>query len=1447
LKHAEKHTKTNNHSSPNLANESHAPFFQPKLNIGSPGDKYELEADKMADRVTEQSHEENQPFFSPAVSTQVHSAPNLPVQNFPVEDSVLAEIQKQEEEEEIMQMQPSEEEETIQQQPEDEDEQLQMKQAEEEYPADVQALEDEERRPVMAEKEEQVQAKSERAPAVPAGFESDLNGSKGSGSPLPSDIKGQMESGLGADFSNVRVHTDTTAAKMNRQIGAQAFTHGSDIFFNEGKYKPESDSGKHLLAHELTHTVQQGASVSNSQNQKEKSDKAHSSKATLKKNSSHRKETQSLDQTTVASKNSVFSDNSTSPANTIEKSSSRTDSKSSNPAIDPEIVRNKGKTSKTQRKPPPERKRPRAAGKRKSNGNRNLLNRQGKDAVSRTRKASYAPASGILNGGAAGKMKLNAGVEITQLFDQFSATATQLREQVNTSTTTSKQRISQGGESAIEKVQNKILFAKIKLSSRFTKAKGQINQKGVETQAGLFKKGAQSNERHQNLQANISDQINTIAENSDNDVSAQATAQSEKIIAHGNTSGAKAISTSNTNAERALSLGSTYASQHSGDMASEGSSAALRHGSEVAASLRSQGQMLDGATRRDAALMSQDILTNSSDAIGQIQAALTQAGASFLSVAPSFSSGIDQLIQTSLIHTHDLEGNSFEQLDALEVSTMDSLGELELRFANLAALGVSKGHLVIDEASTTRLELIENTERQVFEMLDGVPADPGGEFEDGLIEIQNRLIESLFTVNMDVDQATGRIENELTRGSDSVNSGTDELTLKTEDSTSEIEIHTTDGFDQVLEGSEGIFDQFIEGITDSFNEAVHCISTKASWAVERLIEDLGLAEENGEQQLDERNESAAIEQDNSVGSLAEYLRDELTEFLGGGRFVRFVVSLALLPVAILEYFVGVIAGLIMAVLKFIAGLVVLVLAIIAALFALGFVVGVLFMILYECVGLIPAIILSLIALVVGLLLIVVIAVVAIIVGIGVMVVTILMNIWKAFTDSTLSPFDRGFLIGESIGDIILLLIPFLKGKLKIKLPAWLSRRLAPLIARAKLLSRLLILVRGNLPRLIRLTRLFGNDLAKLERFLVLFRDAALLERVVNGLGGVARLERVLPLVDDIAQLGRLVGLVRNGARLEALLNHAKIRNAAQLEALLGNIKIRNAAQLESLLNNPKITEAAQLEALLGNNKIRNAAELERLLNNTKLTDLGQIQGLLNNPKVRNAGELADLLDNAKIIDLAELERLIGLTDDTGQLKTMLNMVNTAEDLEIYLIMAGGQPNAALLANLLRRAVNMGDYHRIEGILTIASGNASKFEQLGIAVGRFKLQTASAPAPTDLHGYSGININHFLKRHTYEFFDFGDIKANNTFWPEGTDVALRVEEALTILDGLTPPRRILPFENPPVTVTLSSGINTQIGVNNANSVGQFFPFADSSLNVINFVRNEMEAIASLLIP
>jgi hypothetical protein len=92
---------------------------------------------------------------------------------------------------------------------------------------------------------------------VDENVEGQISGMKGSGQALPSSTRGFMESGFGQDFGDVHVHTGSDSDALNRSIGARAFTHGSDIFLRSNEYNPDSSSGRELLAHELTHVVQQ--------------------------------------------------------------------------------------------------------------------------------------------------------------------------------------------------------------------------------------------------------------------------------------------------------------------------------------------------------------------------------------------------------------------------------------------------------------------------------------------------------------------------------------------------------------------------------------------------------------------------------------------------------------------------------------------------------------------------------------------------------------------------------------------------------------------------------------------------------------------------------------------------------------------------------------------------------------------------------------------------------------------------------------------------------------------------------------------------------------------------------------------------------------------------------------------------------------------------------------
>ncbi|ETZ22009.1 DUF4157 domain-containing protein [Pedobacter sp. V48] len=97
---------------------------------------------------------------------------------------------------------------------------------------------------------------------------SSIENSRGNGSSMDNQTKSFMEDRIGADFGSVKIHSGQESVQMNRALNAQAFTTGNDIYFNEGKYSPETDEGKRLLAHELTHVLQQNAPVADKAVQK---------------------------------------------------------------------------------------------------------------------------------------------------------------------------------------------------------------------------------------------------------------------------------------------------------------------------------------------------------------------------------------------------------------------------------------------------------------------------------------------------------------------------------------------------------------------------------------------------------------------------------------------------------------------------------------------------------------------------------------------------------------------------------------------------------------------------------------------------------------------------------------------------------------------------------------------------------------------------------------------------------------------------------------------------------------------------------------------------------------------------------------------------------------------------------------------------------------------------
>ena len=232
-----------------------APAVQFKMTVNKPGDKFEQEADTMANKVMRMP------------------TPVSPVKEEKLQKAAMPEEKVQKKEEDKLQKAAMPEE-KIQKK---EDDKLQKAAMPEEK---IQKKEDKLQKAVMPEEkiqkkeddklqkapatEEKLQRKGDGTPAVGASTQAAITSKTSGGQPLSADVRSYMEPRFNADFSNVRVHNDPESASLSNQLSARAFTHQNHVFFSQDQYQPGTGEGKQLLAHELTHTIQQGHAIQRS-------------------------------------------------------------------------------------------------------------------------------------------------------------------------------------------------------------------------------------------------------------------------------------------------------------------------------------------------------------------------------------------------------------------------------------------------------------------------------------------------------------------------------------------------------------------------------------------------------------------------------------------------------------------------------------------------------------------------------------------------------------------------------------------------------------------------------------------------------------------------------------------------------------------------------------------------------------------------------------------------------------------------------------------------------------------------------------------------------------------------------------------------------------------------------------------------------------------------------
>jgi hypothetical protein len=215
-----------------IDNVSRSSVVQPKLQIGEVGDKYEQEADRVAKATVEQI-------------------------NIPETQQVQRDILPQQEEE--LQMKPLAEKQVLQAQP-------------------IPTIS-----PLNTPKVS-LQAQGIGGGAASPDLEDNIHRAKSGGQSLAPELQAKMGRAIGADFSSVKIHTDSQSDSLNQSLQAKAFTTGQHIFFKRSEYNPTSKSGQELIAHELTHVVQQNSNTVQCKNEdaivqrdsiKQKSDSAN--------------------------------------------------------------------------------------------------------------------------------------------------------------------------------------------------------------------------------------------------------------------------------------------------------------------------------------------------------------------------------------------------------------------------------------------------------------------------------------------------------------------------------------------------------------------------------------------------------------------------------------------------------------------------------------------------------------------------------------------------------------------------------------------------------------------------------------------------------------------------------------------------------------------------------------------------------------------------------------------------------------------------------------------------------------------------------------------------------------------------------------------------------------------------------------------------------------------
>ncbi|WP_373527545.1 DUF4157 domain-containing protein [Nostoc sp.] len=1298
--------------------------------------------------------------------------------------------------------------------------------------------------------------------AATSNLETSIQQARGTGQPLADDIRQPMEQSFGTDFSGVKIHTDNRSDQLNQSVQARAFTTGQDIFFRQGEYAPESHGGKELLAHELTHVVQQNGGavqrkiLSNPETKENKIqakalDSRQSLATELRENPQKKTEqdnqgqSQQIDSQAkteagefkgqVTTKKGAIADTPPGDGNGASAGNPPAAQNKDNPQkqteqdkqgqleqadpkakIDTEgqvqAVAGKGEvaglsgTAGVQVKQEPV---------SNTQTEQVVYDANGKKQPTTEVKADATPKLALLTPDIAGVATqafapTTNGVqpdtqtpqgttdkEGSDEFAQFLQQADAQREGLLQSAEQKKQQIRATTEAQKQNAQQSISTEEKRLEEICNQAIERIEQSTARTRTQILsdrdakveatRTGAQ-NELN-NLKQTVLEKQNALRKMGDN----KATA----ITSVGQEQSQRAIKVSNQKASQAQTFTNNKAQQYaSSEHGSDIASGAQQMAAKAAPGMQKAGDDMAQAASKGANELASSFQNGASQLAQKFNQALEEGQIKILQVQDQTISVLNQMAQESV---SQLEASNNEAITKLQAGKQNAVQQLRTS-AQGAISNIDKSAenccSEVDQATTQATGKLSNFTDEVSTNLSANQGEAGlqtvqaaqtqlsqfrKEWDAGL----NRFgIDATQILQDQAKEIHDQISKQVEQAADPVQKAATDFETKATDAYSQVSQKMGETVSKATETMHQVTGEAQKELQKQISESESKFNTGLDQGKVQLtgMVDQGLAKhDEALSQLSTNVSSMAVQAASSsiLGTIGNFLKGVWDGFWDAiGDIFKGIGSL------LSKYWENLKKG------DFWTWVITIVVVIVVA-------VVIILAIVFPPFG---AALLGVLAVVGKILL---------YGGIIIGAIAALYYVYKAIFTPNLSAYERGKYAGRALFEILLLWLSW-KGIAKGASTAGkaaTAARLAELVPDAKLLARLEVIV---------------QDQTKLIELLETWKDAEKLAEILEKAGDVGKAEALLKQFGNIEELWQI--LQKPGV------------TAVDLEDLL-KIPGMNVAELKDLLKLPGMT-VTDLKDLLKVSGMT-ITDLQDFLTNPAMT-VGKLKDLLKLPGM-TAPELKNFLTMPGMT-VEQLEKLVALTDNAPQLKRLLQLLSKAADLELYMLMAGGKGQAARLTTLLEKAAALGDVKRVESLLNLAGGNTAEFERLANTVSNFNPPTGGGTL-SNLHGYSGAEMAHFEGRHTFNFDFVGErIKLKNTLWPQGTDVAQMLEEALTLLDKQTPPFRLAP--NTSHQVTLSNNTIVQLTIDSNNKLVQFFPVQGTGV-AIDFTKAEMQAFNKLL--